>query len=245
MRLNRFCINLDSPRIEGLISVSDKDLHHQISQVLRLQVGERCLLFDGRGQELLVEITKIDPNVITFSICEEKFFQPKLIKTRLIISILKKENFDWAVLKAAEVGIDIIQPIISDRTVKLGLKFDRLGAIIKEGAEQAGRHFLPRLDEVLDFSIALEKFGRPSPAANCWLDLPENSEQRVTPLLSHPLSSTEEINVWIGPEGGWSQRERDLARETGLTFVGLGETILRAETAAVVASWLIVNKNEK
>jgi len=235
MRKNRFYfenLNQESP-----ILIEDRDLLNQLKNVLRSKLGDIIYLFDGQGLELKLEIVSLNNKQVELKILDKEKNSPDdLPKVNLYLAILKKENFELAVQKAVEVGVTNIFPLITDHTVKLGLKEDRLKLIIKEASEQSGRYFLPTLNGALTLDQALAKLTNED--LNLFCDLPESRSDEV----KEGLSTKETINIFIGPEGGWSDREKELARQNQLIFYQLGPHTLRAETAAIVSTWSAINK---
>ena len=124
-------------------------------------------------------------------------------------------------------------PIITARTVKLGLNYERLNKIIKEAVEQSGRGILPKLNEVLIFDNAIGK-AKNDNGLNLFFNIGE-------PTLGHSMSKCDKIGIFIGPEGGWTEEEIKLAQSANFTIAGLGKTVLRAETAVIVASYMACN----
>jgi len=231
MRLNRFISDFD---LRGQdLSVFDKDILNQVKNVLRLKSGSQILLADGRANEALAEIVEFGGD----------FFRVKLLqkesndnesprKVILYCSILKRENFELVAQKATEVGVAEIVPLVCERTVKTGFKKDRLAKIIKEAAEQFGRGILPILHEPMEFGQAIKQAGQ-----NDRNFLFNFSGEKFA--LSDVASLKQKIvGIFIGPEGGWSDFEMDLTRQRELKIVSLGKLMLRAETAAIVASYL-------
>ena len=239
MRLNRFFVN-ENLKV-GNIIVSDSDFINQIKNVLRLKAGDKLILCEGNSNEAVAEIANLKKEFAELKILESYKNKNEPASPAggpekhvvLYCSVLKKENFEWAVQKAVEVGVKEITPIITARTVKLGLNRERLEKIIKEAAEQSGRGILPKLNEAIDFDEALKS------AKENELSL---FFQAGYPPLGHSMSKFEKIGVFVGPEGGWDEKEIKKAQSSnGFTIVGLGKTILRAETAAVIASYQTVN----
>lgn len=233
MRINRFYF---PEKINKAGVVDDPSICNQIKKVLRLTTGEEFVLFNDEGVESVVKINFFGPKTISFDLLAQKKFSPPVRRVNLFLAILKKENFDWAVLKSVEVGVANIFPFISDRTIKLGLNYGRLNTIIKEAVEQSGQRFLPKISPVLKFEQAI-KLAKGK--VNFFADIGSCSS---VPLVDKLDLAGDDINIWIGPEGGWSSRELKLAEDEGFDFVSLGDNILRAETAVVVAGWLAVNK---
>ncbi len=234
MRQNRFYWGEE---INGhTFNLKDQDILSQLKNVLRAQIGDIIFLFDGRGEEIKVEIKNFKKAEVELNVLSrEKKFEtgPKVC---LYLAILKKENFELAVQKAVESGVSNIIPLITERTIKLGLKFERLQLIIKEAAEQSGRATIPLLGAVLNFANAVDQAGA-SGVPTIFCDLEESSS--VSPKL--PLLR-DEVNLFVGPEGGWSINEQKLAKLASFTFYSLGDYTLRAETAATIATWLAINK---
>ena len=232
MRLNRFFIN-ENLKV-GNITVSDMDFINQAKNVLRLKTNDKLILGDGNSNEAVAEIVNLNKEFAELKILETcKNKNESENYAHLYCSVLKKENFEWAVQKAVEVGVKEITPTITARTVKLGLNRERLEKIIKEAAEQSGRGVLPKLNEATIFDEAIKS--SKENGLNLFF-------QAGYPLLGHSMSKFEKIGVFVGPEGGWTEEEIKKAQSSNeFTIVGLGKTILRAETAAVIASYQAVN----
>jgi 16S rRNA (uracil1498-N3)-methyltransferase len=233
MRLHRFFLQADLQK--SPLDVDDPHLCHQLFKVLRLREGDHVLLLDGKGKEAEATLREISPMRARFSLhsVHEASAEPKK-NVMLYCSILKRENFEWVIQKATEVGVREIIPILSSRTVKMGLKIERLGAIAKEAAEQSGRGIIPRIHPPQDFSEALKD--APSNVSHFFFH-PERS-----PLQRDESNGHSSIGVWIGPEGGWTEKEVALAKEKGFSLVSLGSLALRAETAAAIACYLMVQR---
>ena len=243
MRLHRFIGNFDLSKEE--VSVNDTDFINQAKNVLRLKHGDKLILCDGNLNEAIAEISNLNKEFVELKILETYKNQNEPASPAggpernivLYCPILKKENFEWAVQKAVEVGVKEITPIITARTVKLGLNKDRLEKIIKEAAEQSGRGILPRLNEAMDFDRAVD-LAKNSNDLNLFFNIDGKNVQHS---MSN-ISNIPKIGVFLGPEGGWDEEEIKKAQSSnGFTIVGLGKTILRAETAAVIASYQTVN----
>ena len=231
MRLHRFIGNFDFN--QNKIIVTEKNFINQAKNVLRLKVGDGLILCDGKMNEAEAKILLLAKNKSELEISEiTKNKNEPENNIILYCPILKKENFEWALQKAVEIGVKEIAPIITDRTVKLGLNKERLEKIIKEAAEQSGRGILPVLREAINFDLALKQAKEN--------DLNLFFQAGYLPL-GHSMSKFKKIGVFVGPEGGWTEDEIKITQSNGFTLVGLGKTVLRAETAVIVASYLTVN----
>lgn len=229
MKIHRFIgpfdIGLDR------ISITDADVVNQIAHVLRLQIGERILLADGSGRECIVEIIEMRKHEIICSVVErsENKNEPR-VHAVLYCAILKSENFELVVQKATEVGISEIVPLITQRTIKLDIKAERLEKIIKEAAEQSGRGRVPILHRPMEFAEAINDAKRN--AVNYFCDIGE--------LVANPIAydAVASRGLFVGPEGGWTPEEVVEAHAAGCKTVSFGPLAFRGETAAIIASYL-------
>ncbi len=123
---------------EPSVVIEDKDLVHLIKNVLKLSVGEICIVFADGGDDYLSTIKSIEKSSVTLAVqsISPKKHIPK--KITACVSITKRDSFELIVQKLTEVGIQNIVPIISDRTVKQALRIDRLQKISDEALEQSG-----------------------------------------------------------------------------------------------------------
>ncbi len=212
------------------VNSHDSEMIHQIKDVLKINIGEEVVLCDGEGKAVIATLRQMDKKDIKFSVI--KLLPPKNIGRNVVLcaAILKRDNFEWLLQKAVEVGVDEIVPLISERTVKIGSNEKRWQKIIKEAAEQSERQTLPKLHSTLSFKEALKiKNGKavlfdPSGESFAKVNTTENM-----------------LTVFIGPEGGWSDSEIKQAKEAKCEVANLGETILRGETAGIVAVYLVKN----
>ena len=239
------------------ITVKDGDLSRQISKVLRLKIGEQVVLLDNTGWEYKCFISELSKHGVNFDILEKMANQDEQ-KCQLILfqSVLKKDKMEWVFQKGTEVGIIKFIPVISEYSVKLGIDFKRSEKIIREAAEQSGGNKLPTLSDPVSFENAIE-IAKNSGRLPSYDDCSALSVRGLN-LLAHNIGDyvllkdfcTRQIlpsliNLFIGPEGGFSEEEVSLARGNGFQIVSLGKRILRAETAAIAASYFLIGQNSK
>jgi 16S rRNA (uracil1498-N3)-methyltransferase len=229
MHLQRFLGEFDFTKKTQRIT--EPDMLHQLRNVLRFRAGDSLILVDGKGQEAAAKITKLSASGAEFAIgrVHRVDAEPAVFAT-LYAAVLKRENFEWAAQKAAEVGVKNIVPLITERTVKLNANLPRLEKILKEAAEQSGREAAPAISAPRPFDEAVRNAAGND--ENLFFDRSGEDFDRQR------LLKVRRIGVWIGPEGGWSARELASARASGFCVSSLGKLTLRAETAAVVASYL-------
>lgn len=236
MRLHRFIgeFNLSKSKL----TISDKEIVNQILKVLRLKVGDEIYLGDGKENSALAKISAISKTGIEVQLSEVGKNESELpVYGILYCSILKRENFELVAQKATEIGIKEIVPIISSRTIKLNLREDRLEKIIKEAAEQSGRGELPILHKPMNFDDALTH----SRANDLNIFCHPGGE-----LLKDIKHAFQKVGIFVGPEGGWDEAEEkvfaNLSTGAGhYKIANLGPLTLRAETAAIVATYAVLN----
>lgn len=232
MKFHRFIRDFDFSK--KVITISDKEICNQIKKVLRFGVGDKIILGDGKLNEALVKITVLRKGEVVGEILQVSQNQNESsVHVVLYCSILKRENFELVVQKAVEVGVAEIIPLVTKRTVKLNLKRERLEKIIREAAEQSGRGRVPVLHNVLDLKKAMDGASRND--INLFFDV----SGQIFDDNSLEMSHYRRVGIFIGPEGGWDEKEIELAKEKKFKIVSLGKLTLRAETAAIIASYLI------
>jgi 16S rRNA (uracil1498-N3)-methyltransferase len=207
--------------------------HH--ARVLRLAPGDRITLFNGEGGEytaVLADIGKkrVEAEVEDFSAREAEL--PYAVT--LAQALPEASKMDWIIEKAVELGAAAIEPLAAQRCVvrlsseRAEKKLAHWQAVIIAAAEQSGRNRLPRLAEPADFSNWL---GRGNPHERILLT-PRADQSLPDWARIHPPQS---VTLAIGPEGGFSDQEEDLARAQGLLMLSMGPRVLRTETAGLAA----------
>ena len=242
--------NVQSPTI-----VLTTEQQHYLTRVLRLNVGDRWIAMDGRGQSWLVALTP-DSHA---QIIEPIQHQTELpLAVTLVVALPKGNAFDEVARQATELGVSQIIPVISDRTLlhPSGQKLERWRRIMQEAAEQSERQIVPTLTDPISFQQHLQQINPISQAYLCTPRYaaphllaclaqfpPEMDWQHVSPDTSRfdspTPSSIPTLSLAIGPEGGWTEAEIAQAIAAGYQLVSLGDRILRAVTAPIVALSLI------
>jgi 16S rRNA (uracil1498-N3)-methyltransferase len=230
MRLHRFIG--DFTLAPGRITTRDAGLANQLANVLRMRAGDAVVLCDGNGQDALATIVAIGRAEVEFDIQEiHPSVAEPTARVTLYLAVIKRENFELAVQKAVEAGVTAIVPVITSRTVKHGLRLDRLTKIAREAAEQSGRGTVPAISEPQKLDAAFAAANQQ--ALRAFFDL--GGAPAMAALVS---AKAQEVELFIGPEGGWESAERESAEARGFHIMGLGARTLRAETAAIVATYL-------
>ena len=234
--MHRFYLPIQPDK--DIIMLKDRAIVHQLRDVLRLKKGERVAFFNDSpeliGYDFIAEIKGIETGCITL-MAREKIENTREPSRKLVLyqSLIKKDNFEWVLAKATEVGVCEIIPMLSARSEKKTLNQERCNLILKEAAEQSGRAMIPKLQSIISFENAVE-------------------HARITGAKTYFSSTTEKenmirgigersVNLFIGPEGGWEEREIfAAARIPTFETISLGRLTLRAETAAIAASYMLL-----
>lgn len=233
MRKNRFLRNFDLSH-DTIVSY-DRDLVSQIRSVLKVAYGEIVTLTDGNGKE-------VDVAVKTYSSGEVVFQRQGEIRTvdqgrrcTLYCAIIKNDRFEYVVQKVTEIGVSEIIPVITHHTVKQRVRPDRLRVIAREAVEQSGQAWMPLISEPITLTRALHH-AHSLGGSMIFCDQGGKDIFSIADSLEG-----RHLSLFIGPEGGWDDEERRAAREIGARSVGLGENILRADTAAIAAAFVAKN----
>ncbi len=233
MRIARF-YEPQSLSINQTVTLSDNTHRHGI-QVLRLKEGSPLILFNGEGGEYHATLIAVAKRQSQVQINHYTPNDRKAIHTiQLCLAMIKPDKMDWAIQKAVELGVEQIQPIITERSVTR-IKADRLDkkiahwqGVIIAACEQSGRTLLPTMHTPIALEEALTNHENTQNIALLTHDHPQH--------LSHiPLDANKKIALYIGPEGGFTPTEEKLLLNYDCSAAQLGPLILRAETASTTA----------
>ncbi len=215
---------------KNIVFNPDEKQTHYLIHVMRLKDEDTILVFNGIDGEWSARIQYTGKKAIALQVQEQISVQEKLPSCILCPALIKKENMDLILQKATELGVTEIFPLITDRTVVRAFNFERAQSIIYEACEQCERTHIPILHQPQSIQNVINQFDNT-------VTLVHLAERK---LQSDKLLPTMIPAFFIGPEGGFSERENDLlSRTENLCQVHLGKTILRAETAAlaVISAW--------
>lgn len=235
-------IFVEAPLHDGVeVHLKGKPAHYLL-HVLRLGVSGRVLLFNGHDGEWLFEIFEIkkrDSCTLKAITCTRTQTEP--FSFMYLFAPLKQARLDYMVQKAVEMGVGVLQPVITAHTQVRKLNLERLRFNAIEAAEQCGLLNLPHICPVLPLAEVLQKLQAEKTLIFCDETAPRT--QTFVALQAHSSRITaDDCAVLIGPEGGFNDTERALIQAHGnTTSVSLGPRILRADTAAVAAFALVQN----
>jgi 16S rRNA (uracil1498-N3)-methyltransferase len=229
MQIHRFYCN---PITKPTAELEGTEAHHLIS-VLRLTAGEQVELFDGAGTLAAATIVKIEKRKVTLRIGQiDK--TPARTSGRIIIApgIAKGERFDWLIEKCTELRTNRITPVIFERSVKYAANpkiIERWTNIAISAAKQSKRLFLPKIDLPMPLVDVLRMLKKEYP--DCRF-LAGGLSADAMPLAGQPFGQND-VAVFVGPEGGFTETEHKLLKDNGVQFIRLTDTVLRSETAAL------------
>ena len=228
---------------EGPVALDEAQAKY-LFRVMRMKEGDKVRLFNGRDGEWLASISEILGKASGMLRVEEQLRQQsRLTDLHLYFAPLKKTRTDFVVEKATELGVEVIQPVITDFTQSERVRTDRLSNLAMEAAEQTERLNMPKvrdasplirlLGELEDHRFVYFCDERGDDETAAW----GGDVNRARPMADVLRErGTHSAAILIGPEGGFSPKERDMLRKMKTVIpVSLGPRILRAETAAVSA----------
>lgn len=221
---------------ENEIKISGQDARH-LAYALRAKRGDRITAVDGSGNCAVIELIDFDKETIKAQRIGEIRKVGGDRKIILADCLPKQNRFETIIEKATELGVDKIQPLISERTIarpgggREKNKIERWRKIAKEAAEQCARDTIPEIGDVRKLGDWLKEI---SPLDESWLFLfcwEMEKEKTAREVLSR--CDKENILVLIGPEGGFSEREVSEIKFAGGVSASLGKRILKTDTAAI------------
>lgn len=215
------------------LALPDAAANH-LARVLRLREGDACVLFNGDGHDYDARITAISKRGVLADIVGARAVENESpLRVTLLQGIARGEKMDLILQKATELGVSAILPVMAERTeVKLDAeraekRVAHWHSVIASACEQSGRARLPALSPPPSLADAARAVD--AEATKLTLD-PTGEVSLATVAVTAGA-----VVVAIGPEGGWSPRDRDTLAAAGFTGLRLGPRILRTETAGLAA----------
>lgn len=211
---------------------------HYLLHVMRAKSGDRLSLFNGHDGEWLARIVEVSKRVCILECERQTGPQLEVPDLWLVFAPIKKTPADYLTQKATELGVRVLQPVITRRTIVHRVNIERMRANAVEAAEQSGRLGVPQVREPLSLDALLAQWPRERRILFC--DEAGEARPVADALQSAPDSPWA---VVTGPEGGFDPSERSALRaQSFVTPVSLGRRILRADTAALaaLAAWQVI-----
>ncbi len=208
------------------IAVTGDEFHHA-AHVARVREGEEVELFDGRGGAARGRVIALERDRLRVRIEGDVPSRESSAEIRLAMAVIQLDKFELVLQKATELGVRSFTPLVTERVEvrpeRYRGKHERWEKIIFEAVKQSGRALIPTIEPSTRFEEVVARAGM-----KILFDADHDAD-----ALSHPIASA---TLLVGPEGGWSDEELQLARRAGCVFQRLGPRRLRAETAAIVAA---------
>lgn len=210
------------------------DPARQIRNVLRLRPGDQIIVLDNSGWEFAVELSQVGQEVRGRLLSRRPAQGEPALQLTLYQGLLKGSKFEWVLQKGTELGLNRFVPTLCARSVTndagaVAKKRERWERIIAEAAEQSGRGKLPVLAEAMPLAEALAQARSTSLILFPWEAAPEEPSLKAI-LAGQPVQP---VALFIGPEGGFTPAEAELAGAAGGHLLKLGPRMLRAETAGL------------
>ena len=214
---------------------ADRAQGHYLAHVLRMGEGAELLVFNGRDGEWRVRVASVSKKGVRLAVVGQERPQPPAPDLVYAFAPLKVGRLDYLVQKAVEMGAGVLQPVVTRHTQVSRPPMEKMQANMIEAAEQCGVLSLPQLLAPLKLERMLEGWERDRRLIFC-----DEGAETDGPLAALRAVSESKAGVLVGPEGGFSDEERDLLRsQPFVTAIPLGPRILRADTAAVAALALV------
>jgi 16S rRNA (uracil1498-N3)-methyltransferase len=221
---------------QGHARIAGEEAHH-LSRVLRVEVGQKFEISDNQNV-FLAEVENARKDLVSFAILEQIEVAVAVVRTTLLASLIKFEHFEWMIEKATELGVEQLIPVEAERREK-GLaaaapkRLVRWRRIAREASEQSRRAKLPLIEPAVSLAQALRN------QADYRYVLEEAGAPPILSVVPPVCRAKDRVALLVGPEGGWTDRERVEIPAAGWTAVSLGPAILRAETAAIAGLSII------
>lgn len=216
----------------------DRAQAHYLINVLRLGDGSPILVFNGRDGEFRAALTSVGKRGQALEIGEHVRVQPATSDLRYLFAPLKHARLDYMIGKAVEMGVSRLTPVLTQHAQVGRINLERMEANAIEAAEQCGILSLPRIDEPVSLESLLDGWTEGEPERR--IVFCDEGDGRADPLAVLAAAPKAPLAVLVGPEGGFSDGERERLRSLPfVTPLPLGPRILRADTAAVAALALV------
>ena len=232
MKINRYYTDQNITGED--MSIRDKELLHRLSGVMRYKAGETLKLFNNKNNFDYVYVVKElnkKEGYLTFLSKEENV--SSVTQKVNVYAAIVKSDFDDMIREMVELGVNDIYPIISDRVIRTELNYERLNKIIIEASEQCGRVNIPKLSGI----SKLKDFTLLTSLNICYHTKEVSQENKINNVTQEELVK----NIFIGPEGGWSDSEIEWFLENNFEFKTLKTNTLRAKTAASICLYDSLN----
>ena len=215
-----------------------KEQLNQCKKVLRMRKDDQVRLVDSSGNGGIYSFT--DDSLMSLEFIESLDFPKKKVNITIIAALIRTERLEWMIQKCCELGADKIVLFSAEHGVVRGFKekterkIERFNLIANEASEQSYRQF----PTIVDGVITLDSLSEYQSSLNLYADVKKDAH------IFKLLQEHDSVSIVIGPEGGFSEMERNLMSSKDFSVVSLGNQVLRAETASMCACALISSAGE-
>ena len=242
---------VDPSAISGShIYIEDKnDLHH-LTKVLRGKVGMKIDISDGDEWEYETELEELTADCATLKILDkQKFASEPEVRVTLFQGVPKASKMETVIQKTVEIGVDSIVPVFMERTVvvekgNFGKKLDRWQKIADEAVKQCKRGIIPQVRENCTFKEMMNQLDDYDLVICPYENEDGYYMKDCLRKAAEGGNAPKKVAIIIGPEGGFADKEIDALKDAGAEIVTLGKTILRTETAGLVALTMVMYELE-
>lgn len=216
--------------IDEIAILSEEESIH-CTRVLRKRVGDEIIIIDGKGLMCKAELTDVNKKGCKAKITETlKKEEKRDFSIHIAIAPTKNiSRIEWFLEKATEIGIDEVSFILTEHSERKKIRLDRLEKIVLSATKQSLKATLPKLNELVSYKQFLAGDLKVEQKFIAWV------EEDTKNLLRDQYKPSQSVCILIGPEGGFSEKEVELARDSGFDAISLGESRLRTETAGIHA----------
>ena len=240
MEENRFyhSENLELKHVVELIVQT----HIHATKVLRLKVGDQFALFNGDGYDYVAKVIELSKHKTSVEIIDRYAVNHESpLKITLAQGLAAGDKMDWIIQKAVELGIQSIQPLLTERSIvkldreRADKKLEHWRTVAISACEQTGRSIIP---DILSPIHLVQWLSNQNQIANSLKLILTPAKAQNINHLEKPSSP---VVFMVGPEGGFSEKEMNLALSSSFVPVNFGKRVLRTETASVVALSIMQN----
>lgn len=216
---------------EDLITIKNSE-HHHLRNVLRLENGETVRIIDGEGSVYIAETSDIKTDSTIVRILNREFYTKSSPSITLFQGVPKHNKMELILQKATELGVSHVVPILTERSLQNPSenRCERWHRIILSATKQCGRVWKPKLCNVINIQECLNEIHTYSLGLILW----EHEERQHIKSVLRGSSDVDSIALVVGPEGGFTESEVDVAIDYGCIPVRIGTNVLRTETAAII-----------
>ncbi|GJL57321.1 MAG: ribosomal RNA small subunit methyltransferase E [Nitrospirales bacterium] len=228
---------IHSTQVEDEVVTIPDPLFRHLSKSLRIRPGETLTLNDEQNRRYHTTILQITKKAIYASVLRiQESPLPSTPRITLAQALLKGEKMSWVIQKATELGVNTLAPLITERVIPrvspahATTYQERWDRIALEAAQQSERWSTPKILPIQAFQEFLRQENK-----GIQIMLAERQDKTSLSAIDLPSDNPNGITVFIGPEGGWTKEERQMAKNLNVIFATLGQGILRAETASLAS----------